>query len=161
MHEGHFERDGVSVFKIHGLENRSHAAATDEIRDLKTRVEHLPDLGFTGHRGLALLVVNGCAPVIADLVHLVDADDLDRDVVLGAALDGQIEQMLAGLVRRLTQNRLANFVFGHAAMNAIAALHDEIALVHHGLVEIHLDGRILTDQTRQHGTHVAGGCVVF
>ena len=118
-------------------------------------------MGFTCHSGLTFFLANQRASVIANLIYLVDTDDLYRDIILGAALDRHIDEVLTGRIGRFTKDGFTNLAVGYATMDAIAALHDDIPFVHSCFIEVHLDGWILTNEPGQHRTHFAGGSIMF
>ena len=53
--------------------------------------------------GMLRLMVDGQSAVIPDLLHALDLDHLHGEVVVGAALLGQIDQAAAGLGGRIVQ----------------------------------------------------------
>ena len=116
----------------------------------------MPNLGFAIHRSLRRVRVDGGPTVVADLLDLVHANDLDRDVVVRAALHRHLDEVLTGFLGRVAQNGFADLVLCDAAVDAIATLHEDVALVNGDLVEVDLHGGVLTNQSGQHGAHVTG-----
>ena len=86
-------------------------------------------------------------------------NDLNRKIVVGAAPLGQLDQFAAGFWRRFLGDEIQNFLLGDAEVQAIGALHEDIApLDLHGVI-IDLHRQLPADAARQHAAHVARGRV--
>ena len=156
LHERDLQRHGLAGLQIDPLEDRGHAAAADQFRDLKPPVERLADFHFVTHR-LGNLSVNGQAAVEHHLFHAVDADDLHGKIIVGPPLFRQGQKLSAGFVRRGVGDDLADFVFGQELVHAVGALDDVVALVHAHGVEVDLHGWFPADAPHEHRSHFAVG----
>src|SRR5205823_4519202 len=77
FHERNFKRHGAVVLEIFGPENRGHAAAGDQVFDLKATVDDLSDFGFGAHDSFGRRVINGHAAVSGDALDVFHVNDLD------------------------------------------------------------------------------------
>src|SRR5207253_678108 len=81
-------------------------------------VERLARLELRRRRGHGRREVGHRAAVVADARDVVDANDLDRDVVFRAALLRQLHQVLAGILRRHAVDAVADVGVRHQSMQA-------------------------------------------
>ena len=156
LHEGDLQGHGLAGLQVDALEDRGHAAAADQFRDLKPSVERLTDFHFMTHR-LGNLPVNGQTAVEHHFFHAVDANDLHGEIILGPPFFRQGQKLFARLVRRDVRDDLADLVLGQELMNAVGALDDVISLVHPHGVQVDLHGRLPADAPHEHRSHFAVG----
>ena len=94
-------------------------------------------------------------------MHLVDANDLNGDVILAVAFLNQFQQEIRRLRRLVMADHVQNLHVGGEAVEAVGAEDDDIVLIDFPLDKIHAANRFAAHAAREQGTGGAGHGVVF
>ena len=153
----HFQRDQAPCFQIGRLEHRAHRAAMNDVGDLKTLVQKIAGLQLLcrGGHGGRRRVIRHAASVMGHSRHILDSDDLHRDVVLGSSLLCEPHEMRACIAGRHAVDRVAHFIFRDASVKTVAALNHGVTAVQNGPPVIHLDRRVDPNAAGEHRAEFA------
>ena len=96
------------------------------------------------------------APVKRDGFDFVNLNDLDAEIVVGATLFGERDELPAGLRGRTTIDDFGNFIIRNVRVQAIGTEHHPVAFENLDFVGIHAGDRFLADAAGQERPLVTG-----
>src|SRR5438876_4485145 len=161
IHERNFYGDGLSGLPVDCLEDGAHAAAVNRFDDFEAIVQHLShfDIDTAGSRGI--WGFRPCSKGRQSLIKsgfadLFNAYDLDRDIVLGSAIFGGVDEVLTSIRWSHARHHVGKFVFHEQRVQPVRTKNDAVSIHQSRFGEVDLDDGILAERARQDRSQLAG-----